>query len=125
MRRGFSILLILFFGFGPLSAALGGTEDASLPACCRRNGAHHCAMSMETTAEAVQRGSTPIVSAPLTCPYYPGSVAAITGSIQALVAAAISIPALAARSYRAAAVTLAAVSQPNRTHAGRGPPSQI
>ena len=44
MRRGFSIFLILFFGLGPLSALIDGSEDASLPPCCRRHGAHHCAM---------------------------------------------------------------------------------
>ena len=44
MRRGFSIFLVLFFGLGPLSALVDGSEDASLPPCCRRHGAHHCAM---------------------------------------------------------------------------------
>ncbi len=51
MRRGFSILLILFFGLGPLSAFVDGSEDASLPACCRRHGAHHCAMNVRATGD--------------------------------------------------------------------------
>jgi hypothetical protein len=125
MRRGFSILLILLFGLGPLSATVEADDDAHLPACCRRHGAHHCAMSMETAAATVQPRSTPVVSAPLTCPYYPGCVAAITGPIQALAVAAVHIPALAVRSYRSAVAEMAAVSNPSRTHAGRGPPSQI
>lgn len=125
MRRGFSILLILFFGLGPLSVTLGAIDDASLPACCRRHGAHHCALSSETSTPTVNSGSTPVVSAPLTCPYYPGSIATLTGSIKALVAAAASVPASASRSYRSAASRIAAVSIPGRAHAGRGPPSQI
>ncbi|HUA92256.1 MAG TPA: hypothetical protein VL991_06795 [Terracidiphilus sp.] len=127
MRRGFSILLILFFGLGPLSATLGASEDTSLPACCRRHGAHHCALAIETsTTRTVQSGSTPVVSAPLTCPYYPGSVATIiASSVQALVAAGIQVPAPAVPSYDVAVVTAAAASHPSRTHAGRGPPSQI
>jgi hypothetical protein len=126
MRRGFSILLILFFALGPLSATLGASEDASLPACCRRHGAHHCALSRETSASTVESGSTPVVYAPFTCPYYPASVAAtVSGSILALVAVAVRVPAPAARSYRSVAVTMVALSNPSRTHAGRGPPSEI
>ena len=125
MRRGFSILLILFFALGPLSATLGASEDASLPACCRRHGAHHCAMSRETSASTVESGSTPVVHAPFTCPYYPASVATVSGSILALVAAAVRVPVPAARSYRSVAVTMVALSNPSRTHSGRGPPSEI
>ena len=44
MRRAFSILLVLLFGAGPLSFAFSASDDISLPACCRRHGAHHCAM---------------------------------------------------------------------------------
>jgi hypothetical protein len=56
MRRVFSIFLILFFGLGPLSALVEGSDDASLPACCRRLGAHHCAMYAENMA--MRAGST-------------------------------------------------------------------
>jgi len=45
MRRTLSIFLVLFFGLGPVAAALHAEEDAGLPACCRRHGAHHCAMA--------------------------------------------------------------------------------
>ncbi len=75
MRRGFSIFLILFFGLGPLSALVDGSEDASLPPCCRRHGAHHCAMDAQIMAAmsgAAAPIRTPGFSAPLTCPLYHG-----------------------------------------------------
>lgn len=45
MRRFISISLLLLFTLplvSPLFAA--ATVDANIPACCRRNGKHHCAM---------------------------------------------------------------------------------
>lgn len=128
MRRGFSILLILFFGLGPLSATAGASDgNATLPACCRRGGAHHCALAMQRAAAdaSLPPGSTPVVSTPLTCPYYPGAAVAITGPAPALVAVAAHLPVLAASFYSAAAVATPSLSIPNRTHAGRGPPANL
>ena len=51
MRRAISIFLILFFWLGPLETLLPGGEDARLPACCRRHGAHHCAMTLGAMAK--------------------------------------------------------------------------
>ncbi len=67
MRRVCSILFVLLFGLGPLAVAVDG-DDASLPACCRRHGAHHCAMS-----SAVNRADsqTPALAAPSHCPFFP------------------------------------------------------
>ena len=74
MRRGFSIFLILFFGLGPLSAFVDSSQDAGLPACCRRHGAHHCTMYAEIMAMRAGRSidPTPSFSAPPTCPLYHG-----------------------------------------------------
>jgi len=62
MRRALSILLMVLFGAGPLSFAFSLSDDISLPACCRRLGAHHCAMDSQqpqnapgTTAKARSR----------------------------------------------------------------------
>ena len=67
MRRSISILLALIFGLGPLSFALLPNDDASLPACCRRHGAHHCAMS----SEASSYFRTPAFTSPAHCPLFP------------------------------------------------------
>jgi len=48
MRRIFSLVLLAAFGLPAVAPALtlGQDAEASLPACCRRNGAHHCSMKM-------------------------------------------------------------------------------
>jgi hypothetical protein len=48
MRRVCSALLVLAFSLPLIAPAFSSAPDESkLPACCRRNGNHHCAMSME------------------------------------------------------------------------------
>jgi len=124
MRRGFSILLILFFGLGPLSAMIDGTEDANLPACCRRNGAHHCAMNMQMAAIMAKIADPrPAFSAPLTCPLYPGPAITIMAPVHALTAAHAGPVFASAHSLAPVSVRAAAHSMPSRTHAGRGPPA--
>jgi len=47
MRRAPAALLLLVFSL-PLIAPLlvSGPDESQLPACCRRDGKHHCAMAM-------------------------------------------------------------------------------
>ena len=127
MRRGFSIFLVLFFGLWPLTSALDAGEDANLPPCCRRHGAHHCAMAMQMARmmEPVPIGSTPVVSTPLTCPYYPGPAALLIGPAPAILSTALRIPALREQVYAAAVRPVNLRSRPGTTHAGRGPPATI
>jgi hypothetical protein len=124
MRRGFSIFLILFFGLGPLSAFVDSSQDAGLPACCRRHGAHHCAMYAQAMAMTAGRGSdpTPGFSAPPTCPLYHGPTFSMLMPAHALAAAT---PMTRAEFTRTSARTfeqITAISTPSRSHAGRGPP---
>jgi hypothetical protein len=127
MRRILAILLVLFFGLGPLSATLEASDDANLPACCRRHGAHHCAMTAIIAAAmtAAQRDSAPAFSAPATCPRYPGAAAMITSPIPALASAAAALPSLGTQAYKFATTRTTVLSSPSRTHAGRGPPATI
>ena len=69
MRRALSIFFVLFFGLGPLAAALGEEEETRLPACCRRHGKHHCNMTMAMMA-MFAAFSGPAWTAP-PCPFYP------------------------------------------------------
>jgi hypothetical protein len=125
MRRGFSILLVLVFSLGPLAFTLDAGGDAGLPPCCRRHGAHHCAMRMAGDTSAAQSNSAPAVSAPLTCPHYPGATALLTGPDRALAATASRLHALTALAAAPALRLLAAASHPGAAYAGRGPPSAI
>jgi hypothetical protein len=126
MRRGISIFLILFFWLGPLAAMLPASDDNSrLPPCCRRHGAHHCAMSMRMASLISQAtmGGKPIFTAPLTCPYFPGYIAGPTLTIVALAASPVSLPVLLARPHSPAAGRADARLSQVRTRAGRGPPA--
>ncbi|MGA9061121.1 MAG: hypothetical protein WB341_05565 [Terracidiphilus sp.] len=124
MRRGFSIFLILFFGLGPLSAMIDGSEDAGLPPCCRRHGAHHCAMYARIMAmrRHLEIDPRPAFSVPLTCPLYHGPSALILMPAHALMVAAASPHIVLARSLALVFLRAAAHASPSRTHAGRGPP---
>lgn len=68
MRRWLSISLLVLFWLAPLGALLPGSDEARLPACCRRHGVHHCVMSADATDAA---GSGHILSAPSRCPNFP------------------------------------------------------
>jgi hypothetical protein len=119
MRRAFSIILILFFGFGPLSILID-SEHANLPPCCRRHGAHHCAMAAMTRNAA--SGEMPMASAPLTCPDYPGLAALFAAPAPALTVAAADAPAPREQARAALANYAAPGTAPTHILAGRGPP---
>src|ERR1039458_6653463 len=99
MRRCVSIFLVLCFGLGPLTGMLEASDESRLPACCRRHGAHHCAMAMQMAAMVA--GSTPMLTAPPTCPLFPGFAAGPCTPIHALAAAVASLPVLMARLHSA------------------------
>jgi len=129
MRRGFSIFLILFFGLGPLTALAEGTEDAGLPACCRRHGAHHCDMSAQikdAQTMAMRAGlavdATPDFSAPSSCPLYHGPALFMLVPAHALAAVPVSLRAEFTLASAPAFERIATFSRPTRAHSVRGPP---
>lgn len=121
MRRALSIFLILLFWLGPLATLLPGWEDARLPACCRRHGAHHCAMAQGMMGESGSNERA--LRAPATCPAFPGSTDATIASAQALTVAAVSLPALLAQRHSPPAGRADARISQIRTRVGRGPPA--
>jgi hypothetical protein len=123
MRRGFSIFLILFFGLGPLSAIIEGSENASLPPCCRRNGAHDCAMKMRMAAMAhLPPDHRPAFNVPLTCPNFPGLSITILMPSHALTAAQASAHIAITRSIATVFAHNSVHEGTIRTYDGRGPP---
>jgi hypothetical protein len=127
MKRILSTLLILMFGLWPLAEALPARSELRLPACCRRHGAHHCAMSaaMASMADQATPSSTPVLTAPSHCPYYPGSMTASTTPAYAMFASATALPVLFAQDHFPAASDAAARQSQIHTHAGRGPPTSL
>ena len=73
VKRLLAILLLLALGLpgvAPLFALNLGDAESKLPACCRRNGAHHC-----NSPVAFHNGSQTILSSqPTHCPNFPGVV---------------------------------------------------
>lgn len=127
VRRGISILLALIFGMGPLSAALPGAEDVNLPACCRRNGAHHCAMAAQMAAMmAAEWAGKTTIGAPDTCPYYPGpSLALLMPAAHAVAAEAEAPPLFETTTMAVQPAQPASLSIPVHPHSGRGPPDNL
>jgi hypothetical protein len=74
MRRMIAISLVVFFGLPLISPlfALGPEGMSTLAACCRRNGAHKCALTMEQ-ATALTQG-THFNPVPDCCPQYPKAI---------------------------------------------------
>ena len=124
MRRALSILFVLLFGLGPLAATFDG-DDASLPACCRRNGTHHCEMSDAMLARIIQAAlSTPAFTAPSRCPQFPAHESAAPSPALAVARAPqvanVDIPALLTIAPFGSQVR----SIHFRTPALRGPPAR-
>src|SRR5580698_2896929 len=72
MRRILAITLLIAFGSPLVLPLFAATADpqASLPACCRRHGAHHCAMLRSGLMPGATSG--PAFQAP-PCPFYPAT----------------------------------------------------
>lgn len=71
-RRILAITLLIAFASPLVAPLFAATTDpeASLPACCRTHGAHHCAMMhLQGTSGGPEFHAPP-------CPYYPGATAA-------------------------------------------------
>ena len=121
MRRILSLVLLAAFGL-PVAApafTLGQDVESSLPACCRRHGAHHCTMgNMQRAAD-----SAPVASS--RCPSYPQPSTAppLSGS-----SALLSTPARMAFAQRSLLVQQSAIPRQSSAHDfalyQRGPPSQ-
>jgi len=76
MRRATSLVLILFFSLLLMAPVFARDPETSLLACCRRHGAHHCAMVM---AEG-STGTSGVASLSERCPCFPAATCAAHSS---------------------------------------------
>ena len=148
MRRTHSILIALvlqlILGFGPALSAIpagaltsaqsgwsGKVDESRLPACCRRNGLHHCTMHAGETAksspqlqlEERNHDSFAKVTAPDCCPYTPRTLATLSPQSSIISSSGLN-------SFEAPPERLLAFANHNfpssskqRTRPKRGPPS--
>jgi len=71
MRRSIAISLMMLFSWMLIAPLFASSADANLPACCRRNGKHHCMMRMmEDSTDSKLRFTTVQEK----CPYAPAQV---------------------------------------------------
>jgi hypothetical protein len=125
VRRLLSITLLLLFSLPLISPvlALAAGSDANLPACCRRNGAHHCIMKMHQ-ADSSEHGPT-FSAIPQTCPAYPAIVTSVRhGDLSfyrasLVFAEVVSHPSVKAQTQARARVAL------DRSRHKRGPPTDL
>jgi hypothetical protein len=75
LRKLIAFALLALFGLPLITPllALSATSEANLPACCRRNGKHHCAMSMAEQSRMADSGPR-FQAPPERCPYCPAQI---------------------------------------------------
>lgn len=120
MRRALSISLILLLWMPALAALLPGSEDVRLPLCCRRAGAHHCAMDSGQDA-----GSGTAVRASSRCSQFPAVLPATLARVFVASTTPAHWPALASGLYSSAARREAARAGRLRAQLDRGPPASL
>jgi hypothetical protein len=120
MRRLLAILLLAAFGLPTVAPLLAQTQDPdrNLPACCRRNGTHHCALSM-----AAQNSNAPTAAA--RCPVFPqhATVANLIPAAFLATHPSIKLP-ITTQSASARAETQRRISRERSRHT-RGPPAAL
>ena len=117
MRRSLAIAIVLLFGLAPVSALLPHAEESSLRACCRRNGAHHCAMG---TMDAAQAAAGHFFAATNHCPYYGNATRA---TVTAFVPPSFALTHLPSATLLLHAASASAALDATYLSSGRGPPS--
>jgi len=125
VRRALSIVLLLLFS-APLILpllALTVSSEMNLPACCRRNGAHHCMMKAPPTES--DSAATNLSAIPQRCPAYPAVVTPVRHgnlsfpSASLIFAEIVSHPAIKLQTEARARVAL------DRACHKRGPPTEL
>jgi len=118
MRRTLALLLIALFSTSLFTPLFAADQRPELPACCRRDGQHHCSMP----SPAASQSTRPAVQ--VRCPLYRGACSFFTGPQTAAVA-----PPAGFQILQPCAANLTdpvesrAVSIPSGAPDSRGPPS--
>jgi len=117
MRRALATLLFVLIGLPPVLPLLLSEPSPQLPACCRKEGKHHCSMAMASRA--------PVEGPALQsrCPLFPKAPSSTSLSSKSAVAADARVVGIV---FSASALPRAAWLAPSRPSADtahlRGPP---
>ena len=125
LRRLLSILLLAVFGLPLVSPlfALSTSDVTRLPACCRRDGKHHC-MGMADRSNLTQQGTQ--FNAPAEkCPYCPSALVATHSELLALPIADAVFASLVSHPAGVAQTEWMRRISRDRSRQKRGPPSLL
>jgi hypothetical protein len=128
MRRVPAILLVFVFSFSLIASALFVDAASNLPACCRRDGKHHCGVTDRDMADTAQTPASGLAADArhAKCPLFPNGGAVLPQSGAALLTA--SQPAgvsIASQMVTAAQGDAGYRISFNCSHQKRGPPSLL
>lgn len=121
MRRILAIMLLIAFG-SPLVLPLFAAPldpQRNLPACCRRNGAHHCTGMIASDAQ-----SSPTFKAP-PCPNYPSPATPVSLNTAALATPTAFAIEIAVTAAPPAAIRPRAQISIQSSNLQRGPPTLL
>jgi hypothetical protein len=139
MRRIISILLLLVLGIAPNLAAIpanafaggivagmragisGQPDESQLPACCRRNGKHHCSLSAQAALSGHSHETT--VAANDCCPCPPQALDSTAPSFAAVLNSSAHTTASPSELRSLASLPAAIRATDQRTQPQRGPPA--
>jgi hypothetical protein len=96
---------------------LPGVDESQLPFCCRRHGAHHCAMDAPAQSPGLA------FKAPSRCPQFPGALAASTAPAFGLAASHTDASSLLVSKFSPRLSRDDARAGQTRECADRGPPA--
>ena len=117
------LLLLVLPIFASASVAAHSRSQANLPACCRRNGAHHCMLSVEERA-ALTEGIN-FSTIPQRCPYCPNVLPAAQHAPASLAPAATFFAHVLSQPTCASQTSAKLRISRDRSRQKRGPPSLV
>jgi hypothetical protein len=122
MRRSIALSLTMLFSWMLIAPLFASDAEANLPACCRRNGKHHCMMRAMERLGGTKAGFSSIAEK---CPCLPESTGAVHSPVGApkvgeqLFAEAVFYPAYAPQTEARSRISFLS------SHQKRGPPSPL
>jgi hypothetical protein len=124
MRRAVAISLMMLFSWTLIAPLVAQDSEANLPACCRRNGKHHCTCRMHRMGQLTgnQKGFTTVLEK---CPYCPVSACTVYSPTFKPEAAAAFYDKTVFHTARAPRTESRSLILFLRNHPKRGPPTPL
>ena len=117
MRRSAALVMAGIFSFLLIAPAFTVGTDSSVPACCRRDGKHHCSSTTEWSGDGPAAVAAKCSSFPQGGTLAPQSGSALPAGDRPVFVAMVQYPTVQAQAEAGYRVSI------GRSHLKRGPPS--